>query len=390
MKHLFKIFFVSIFLFSSSVYAQPSLMVGGPGQVPFPVIKAPGDPSSIVINVTSNPSGSSITGTNTAVFIGGGVAPLFTAAIGSLKSPVCIGTGTCAALTTAGSIVAIGENACAALSVNGESVCIGNSAGSSNTGGITAIGQSSCLSSVTASPTCVGLDTGKHMGASANGLLLGTNAAYGLATTPWVSSDLVAVGNGALYYYTGDGPGHHAYNTVVGDAAFSGNTSGNSGTLLTGIGSSVGASCSSCYAIFVGGSNALINLTTGHDILAIGPRGGGNSGILGSVTNQSDIIVFSSGGACDTSSSDVFLMCSTGGTFLSATGIGTVATSTMTVAGNLVVSGTLSPKGTANWTANGSVATILTSLGPSGSHTTVQEWLTVVDTGGTTRYIPTY
>lgn len=39
--------------------------------------------------------------------------------------------------------------------------------------------------------------------------------------------------------------------------------------------------------------------------------------------------------------------------------------------------------------ANGSVATVLGSVGPAGSNTTVQEWLTV-DINGTTRYIPCF
>jgi hypothetical protein len=47
--------------------------------------------------------------------------------------------------------------------------------------------------------------------------------------------------------------------------------------------------------------------------------------------------------------------------------------------------------GSANsFSANGSVATALTSVGPTGSHTTVQTWLTIVDSGGTTRYIPCF
>lgn len=46
--------------------------------------------------------------------------------------------------------------------------------------------------------------------------------------------------------------------------------------------------------------------------------------------------------------------------------------------------------GTAGFTANGAVATTMTSLGPSGSHGTIQEWLTVKDVGGTTRWIPAY
>lgn len=40
-------------------------------------------------------------------------------------------------------------------------------------------------------------------------------------------------------------------------------------------------------------------------------------------------------------------------------------------------------------TANGTVATAMSSLGPTGSHTTIQEWLTI-DINGTTRYIPCF
>jgi hypothetical protein len=40
--------------------------------------------------------------------------------------------------------------------------------------------------------------------------------------------------------------------------------------------------------------------------------------------------------------------------------------------------------------ANGSVATVLGSLGPVGSHTTVQEWLVVRNGAGTVRYIPAF
>lgn len=43
-----------------------------------------------------------------------------------------------------------------------------------------------------------------------------------------------------------------------------------------------------------------------------------------------------------------------------------------------------------SFSANASVATVLGSLGPTGSHTTVQEWLTVQDSAGTVRYIPAF
>jgi hypothetical protein len=42
------------------------------------------------------------------------------------------------------------------------------------------------------------------------------------------------------------------------------------------------------------------------------------------------------------------------------------------------------------FTANGSVATTMTSLGPTGSHTTIQEWLTVKNSSNVVRYIPAY
>lgn len=44
----------------------------------------------------------------------------------------------------------------------------------------------------------------------------------------------------------------------------------------------------------------------------------------------------------------------------------------------------------ANFSANGLVATILGSLGPTGSHTTVQKWLTIVDNTGATLYVPAF
>ena len=42
------------------------------------------------------------------------------------------------------------------------------------------------------------------------------------------------------------------------------------------------------------------------------------------------------------------------------------------------------------FTANGSVATAMSSLGPTGSHATIQEWFTVKDASGTVRYIPAF
>lgn len=77
-----------------------------------------------------------------------------------------------------------------------------------------------------------------------------------------------------------------------------------------------------------------------------------------------------------------------------ATGItigGTIATSLVLGASGITtqILGTI--KGAAgSFTANGSVATAMSSLGPAGSHATIQEWLTITDAGGTVRYIPCF
>ncbi|MGH6625151.1 MAG: hypothetical protein ACRECD_01165 [Burkholderiaceae bacterium] len=56
----------------------------------------------------------------------------------------------------------------------------------------------------------------------------------------------------------------------------------------------------------------------------------------------------------------------------------------------------LSPLGTGRikiangMTANGTVATALSSVGPTGASTTVQEWLAIKNAAGTVRYIPCF
>lgn len=45
---------------------------------------------------------------------------------------------------------------------------------------------------------------------------------------------------------------------------------------------------------------------------------------------------------------------------------------------------------TPSFTANGTTATLLGSVGPAGANTTVQEWLTILDASGNTRYIPCF
>ncbi|MEI9414729.1 hypothetical protein [Mesorhizobium sp. Cs1321R2N1] len=52
--------------------------------------------------------------------------------------------------------------------------------------------------------------------------------------------------------------------------------------------------------------------------------------------------------------------------------------------------GNIQYTGTANFAANGTVATVLGSLGPTGSHTTVQEWHAFKNSAGVTRWVPCF
>jgi hypothetical protein len=57
---------------------------------------------------------------------------------------------------------------------------------------------------------------------------------------------------------------------------------------------------------------------------------------------------------------------------------------------SLMPSGGAVQVGTGCIAANGSVATVLGSLGPVGSHTAVQEWIAIKNASGVTRYIPAF
>jgi len=86
-----------------------------------------------------------------------------------------------------------------------------------------------------------------------------------------------------------------------------------------------------------------------------------------------------------------------------AAGMGNVANKSFMWSDNFVVdfanSDTILSRGSAgvfkfvsanSFSANNTVATVLGSVGPVGSHTTVQNWLTIQDNGGNVRYIPCF
>ncbi len=52
--------------------------------------------------------------------------------------------------------------------------------------------------------------------------------------------------------------------------------------------------------------------------------------------------------------------------------------------------GELQLLGANSFAANGTIATAMSSLGPVGSHTTVQRWMIVVNPSGTIGYVPVF
>ena len=79
-----------------------------------------------------------------------------------------------------------------------------------------------------------------------------------------------------------------------------------------------------------------------------------------------------------------------GGAFLKSTGFLVDPSGNVTAVsiGNSTTA--LEISGSGSWTANGSTVLALSNVGPSGAHATVQEWLTIKDASGTTRYIPAF
>lgn len=116
------------------------------------------------------------------------------------------------------------------------------------------------------------------------------------------------------------------------------------------------------------------------------------AGATGTVTGMADLVlsnITNSGSGALTGAAGLLLGKNTAATNNSEIVIGQVTIPT----GNFAIfdsSGYPSEFGSGHWAANGAVATSLTSLGPTGSHTTVQEWFTVLDSSGVQRWIPAF
>jgi hypothetical protein len=204
--------------------------------------------------------------------------------------------------------------------------------------------------------------------------------------------------------------------TACGQAALYSQTTGYSNTALGSFALHLLTTANGCVGI---GYLAGFSITTGAENLAIGTAvlyscstGNNNVGVganaLGLLTTGAANVGISTYAGYDvtTGSNNVFIGYNTGrgvttgnGNTIIGTGIGGLAatlTDTVIIAAGSTKrlefdsSGIMKLSTAAAFAANGSVATALSSVGPTGANTTVQEWIKVVNSAGVTRYVPCF
>lgn len=152
----------------------------------------------------------------------------------------------------------------------------------------------------------------------------------------------------------------------------------------TGTATGVHTTSASLYAVISGIANGIASL-------AVGFNGGNpvslfNSGL--GLTGGFFITSLAGPIAFNAKTSILLLSNSAGVGDYGSTVAGTWTFNNSVVLGSST--GTLKVGGSGMTIANGAVATTMTSLGPAGSHTTIQEWMVVSNPSGTVRYIPLY
>ncbi len=258
----------------------------------------------------------------------------------------------------------------AAAALDGTELYYGTQAG-----GDVKIAGSQIKTEVSASPTLV---------TPVIGVATGTSLALGGAT---IGANALAVTGTVLI--TG---------AVIGTANIDIGTNGNFFNSLVRLGSTQGNQFNHnirfSTASFV---DEVIVTNQGSGLLQFGLSNSGNDGAAPTaITLQAQSVV---AGTAATSGVDFTIQGSrptganAGGAIVFNTapagGSGTAQTAAAEVL-RLLAAGNVKFTNAANFSANGAVATSITSIGPTGAQTTVQEWLTIQNASGTTRYIPCF
>ena len=154
---------------------------------------------------------------------------------------------------------------------------------------------------------------------------------------------------------------------------FSGSTSGTASLSINNISNNFTLSQALSIGTVgsVAGSVALAGATSGSVTLSCSATGS----VLQTTNNFSTTGTLNSGG----------VGASTGTIVLTGSTSGSATIQTPAVSAGLVQFASAG-----SFSANAAVATVLGSVGPTGSHTAVQKWLTIVDNAGITGYIPVF
>ncbi len=109
----------------------------------------------------------------------------------------------------------------------------------------------------------------------------------------------------------------------------------------------------------------------------------GNNGIVDSAGNE-ELLIVATGSAVNEIT--ITNAATTASPTIGATGSGANIGLQLTGKGT----GILQVGGTTSWTANGTSGVLITTMGPTAAGTNVKEWLTVLNSSGSTRYVPSW
>jgi trimeric autotransporter adhesin len=305
---------------------------------------------------------------------------------------IAIGTDSLKIGATPSGVIAIGVSS-GLNTCDTSAIIIGNSAmicqvGTASTGlnqiiiGHSAFGGGSSVQTTATENIIIGNNIGATTVTTAN-----SNVIIGAQACPVITTD---TGNVVIGNQAGNAMAGTSNNVVIGFKA---------GYKLTGVGAQnviIGYEVAST-TLTTGLHNILIGVSSNCDVAAgstsnvmVMQGQSATSIISATATNGTPLVTMAGGsltlGVASTTGGTLILEGSTSGS-VTLTG-GTTGLFTTANIGNGASALTIS--GSGQWTANGTTATTMTSLGPTGSHATIQTWLTVTDNGGTVRYIPCY